>query len=255
MLNKGRICGILRRLLNNPAITSEQYVENLRSKGIQCGEGTRCFDPASTTVDTQNPHMLKIGKNVRITKGVTILTHDYSWSVLAGVYGECLGGVGSVTIGNNVFIGMHSIILKDTTVGDNVIIGAGSVVKGKVEGNSVYAGVPAKRIMGLHDYYRKKKDVCEAEARNCVQMYKEAFGKNPDEYVLREYFWLFTEREKKPSVEYEGLMKRTGYYEKSKETFLKSPSQYNGYESFIQSCEINEVSQGTEAQPRIPPLK
>lgn len=38
--------------------------------------------------------MLKIGNNVQITAGVTILTHGYDWSVLKGYYGEILGSAG-----------------------------------------------------------------------------------------------------------------------------------------------------------------
>ena len=51
-----------------------------------------------------------------------------------------------VIIGNNVFIGMNSIILKGTVIGDNCVIGAGSVVHGKFEDNCVIAGNPAKVI-------------------------------------------------------------------------------------------------------------
>lgn len=59
------------------------------------------------------------------------------------------------TIGNNVFIGMRSIILQGANIGDNVIIGAGSVVSGKVESNSVYAGNPAKKICSLEEHKNK----------------------------------------------------------------------------------------------------
>ncbi|MCM1173564.1 MAG: hypothetical protein NC341_00785 [Blautia sp.] len=68
------------------------YVDYLREKGVRLGKGCRIFDPRHTHIDLQNPHMLELGDNVRITSGVHILTHDYSWSVLAGVYGEILGG-------------------------------------------------------------------------------------------------------------------------------------------------------------------
>lgn len=52
----------------------------------------------------------------------------------------------AIEIGDNVFIGTGSIILKGTTIGTNAVIGAGSVVRGIVEPNSIYAGNPAKRI-------------------------------------------------------------------------------------------------------------
>ncbi len=51
-----------------------------------------------------------------------------------------------VKIGNNVFIGMNSIILKGTTIGDNCVVGAGSVVHGTFGDNCVIAGNPAKVI-------------------------------------------------------------------------------------------------------------
>ena len=74
--------------------------------------------------------MLRIGNNVRITHGVQILTHDYSKSVLETKFGENIGEGAETIIGNNVFIGMESILLMGSHVGNNVIIGAGGVVHG-----------------------------------------------------------------------------------------------------------------------------
>ena len=51
-----------------------------------------------------------------------------------------------VVIGDNVFIGMNSIILKGTTIGNNCVVGAGSIVHGTFEDNCVIAGNPAKVI-------------------------------------------------------------------------------------------------------------
>lgn len=52
----------------------------------------------------------------------------------------------NVQIGNNVFIGANCTILPGTTINDNVVIGAGSIVKGELESNSIYVGVPCKKI-------------------------------------------------------------------------------------------------------------
>jgi acetyltransferase-like isoleucine patch superfamily enzyme len=54
-----------------------------------------------------------------------------------------------VTIGNNVFIGANSILLKGTEIGDNSIIGAGSVVTGTIPANVIAAGNPCKVIKSL----------------------------------------------------------------------------------------------------------
>lgn len=47
-----------------------------------------------------------------------------------------------VIIGNNVWIGMNSIILKGVRIGDNTIIGAGSVVTKDIPSNVIAAGNP-----------------------------------------------------------------------------------------------------------------
>ena len=51
-----------------------------------------------------------------------------------------------VKLGNNVFIGCNSLVLKGVTIGDNSVIGAGSVVVKNIPANSVAAGNPAKVI-------------------------------------------------------------------------------------------------------------
>ncbi len=54
-----------------------------------------------------------------------------------------------VHIGNNVYIGARVTILKGAKIGDNVVIGTGSIVKGVIESNSIYAGIPAKKIKDI----------------------------------------------------------------------------------------------------------
>ncbi|GAB4137293.1 MAG: gamma carbonic anhydrase family protein [Bacteroidia bacterium] len=52
------------------------------------------------------------------------------------------------TLHDNVLVGMGAIVMDHAEVGSNTIIAAGAVVTEgmKVEPNSVYAGVPAKKI-------------------------------------------------------------------------------------------------------------
>lgn len=52
----------------------------------------------------------------------------------------------SISIGNNVFIGAGSIILKGVQIGENSVIGAGSVVVKNVPANVVAVGNPARVI-------------------------------------------------------------------------------------------------------------
>jgi len=55
----------------------------------------------------------------------------------------------TIRIGNNVWIGLNSIILKGTEIGDNSVVGAGSVVKGSFPKDSLIVGNPAVVVKQL----------------------------------------------------------------------------------------------------------
>lgn len=56
-----------------------------------------------------------------------------------------------IMIGNNVWVGVNSIILKGTIIGDNCVIAAGSVVKGTFQENSIIAGNPAMVVNQINN--------------------------------------------------------------------------------------------------------
>jgi len=58
---------------------------------------------------------------------------------------------GGVTIGNDVWIGAHSIILSGVTIGDGAVVGAGSVVSRDVGPYEVWAGNPATFVRRRFD--------------------------------------------------------------------------------------------------------
>ena len=49
-----------------------------------------------------------------------------------------------ITIGNNVWIGAHTVVNPGVTIGDNTVIGSGSVVTKDVPANVVAAGNPCR---------------------------------------------------------------------------------------------------------------
>jgi acetyltransferase-like isoleucine patch superfamily enzyme len=63
--------------------------------------------------------------------------------------------VASIEVGDNVTIGMRSIILPGVKIGSNCIVGCASVVNRNVPDHSVVAGVPARVIGTLDEYERK----------------------------------------------------------------------------------------------------
>jgi maltose O-acetyltransferase len=54
-----------------------------------------------------------------------------------------------VVIGNNVWLGIRTIVLPGVTIGDDAVIGAGSVVSRDVPPRTLAAGVPARVIRSL----------------------------------------------------------------------------------------------------------
>lgn len=56
---------------------------------------------------------------------------------------------GDITIGNGCWIGGNVTILPGVMISEGCIIGAGSVVTKNTEKNSLYVGVPAKKVRNL----------------------------------------------------------------------------------------------------------
>lgn len=96
------------------------------------------------------PYLIQIGDHVSITTSIFV-THDGGVWVMRGTHPK-LDVIAPIKIGNNVFIGTGCIILPGTIIGDDVVIGAGSVVKGIIDSESIYAGIPARKVKGLSDY-------------------------------------------------------------------------------------------------------
>ena len=179
---------IFHKIFRGGYCDNEEFIAYLRKCGIKIGSHCTFYDCNKVSIDTQNPCMLEIGDYVRITDGVQILTHDYSFSVLCSVEGDIVGSVEKVTIGNNVFIGRNAIILKGVHIGNNVIIGAGSIVAKDCKDNSVYAGNPAKRICSIEDMYKKRKDKMLENAKQVVHCYYQRYGKAPEQSILRQKY-------------------------------------------------------------------
>lgn len=108
-------------------------------KGMKIGKN---FNRQSESkFDPSHCWLISIGDNVTISNRVLVLAHDDSSRLYTG-----FGRVGTVSIGNNVFIGAGTTILMNTKIGNNVIIGAGSVVTKDIPDNTIAVGIPTKVI-------------------------------------------------------------------------------------------------------------
>ena len=177
---------------------------------------------------------------MRVTAGVKVLTHDYSWSVLklaSGHEGEILGACGHVIIGDNVFIGRGTIITRNVTIGDNVIIGAGSVVTKDCESNGVYAGNPARKIIDIESFYKKRKAAQLQEAKELARTYIERYGRKPEPKVFHEYFMLFCDdKASQRNAVFRRKIELCSNAEQSLDYMSSNPPLFNSYEEFINYC-------------------
>lgn len=130
-----------------------------RKLGVKVGNGCRII-PNPIKVFGTEPFLITLGDYVEITGGVSFVNHDGAIWIFRNLIPEYEHAdiFGKITIGNNVFIGIKSIILPGVHIGDNVIIGAGSVITKDCLSNCVYAGVPAKRICSMDEYFDKNKN-------------------------------------------------------------------------------------------------
>lgn len=224
---------IIKKLLYSYKASSKTYVDYLKSIGTLCGDNVNIFFPKDTNIDTNNPHLLEIGNNVSMSGPVTILTHDYSTSVLNRLDNKIYGKSKKTVIGNNVFLGWGCTVLAGTVIEDNVIIGAGAVTSGKIEKNSVYAGNPAKKIMSISEY--RKKIICKQkeEAFNIYKNYRDKFGVVPDINIFHEYFYLFANDYDKLTDKLKNKLLEENI---SREVFENNIGEFKSYEDFIDYC-------------------
>ena len=91
---------------------------------------------------------VKIGKDCMFSSGIIIRPND-GHSIYDLNTNMILNkpDTNSIEIGNHVWVGLNSTILKNTKISDNSIVGAGTIINKKFEDeNVIIAGVPAKII-------------------------------------------------------------------------------------------------------------
>ena len=125
-----------------------------RKKGVKIGDDCRLIGNIKFGTE---PYLITIGNHVSVSSGCSFLTHEGAHWVLKGLDNKynSLFAYGEIIIKDNVYIGQNVTILRGITIGKNTIVGACSLVNKSLEENSVYAGVPAKKICSLEEFKDK----------------------------------------------------------------------------------------------------
>jgi carbonic anhydrase/acetyltransferase-like protein (isoleucine patch superfamily) len=112
---------------------------------------------------------IRIGDKVNIQDGVIIhCTYEKTRAIVGNsVSIGHLAIIHGCTIHDNVLIGMGAIVMDNAVVGSNSIIAAGAVVlEGTIiEPESIYAGVPAKKVKSI------SKELIEGEINRIANNY------------------------------------------------------------------------------------
>lgn len=130
-----------------------------RYMGVRVGQHCQILANPSMAFGTE-PWLIKLGDHVDITAGVTFLNHEGAMWCVRGMNEQYRNDdmFRPITVGNNVMIGVNSLIMPGVRIGNNVIIAGHSVVTRDVPDGAIVAGVPAKQISSLESFIDKLKD-------------------------------------------------------------------------------------------------
>ncbi|MSP69984.1 MAG: gamma carbonic anhydrase family protein [Bacteroidetes bacterium] len=133
----------------SPQFGSDCYLaENATIVGdVICGDQCSFWFNAVVRGDVNS---IRMGDKVNVQDGA-IIHCTYNKTIVSIGNNVSIGHnaiVHGCIIYDNVLIGMGAIIMDNATIGSNSIVGAGAIVTEgmTVEPNSVYAGIPAKKI-------------------------------------------------------------------------------------------------------------
>ena len=116
-----------------------------------CGCNLELHDEANSEISIGEDCQFSYGINIRTSDGHTIYEVE-SGKILNAPKDK-------VVIGNHVWLGMHTKILKDAHIADNTIVGACSVVTKMFDkSNVILAGTPAKIVKQGVNWDRRNTD-------------------------------------------------------------------------------------------------
>ncbi len=131
---------------NGYNVYSHVFVDN--KKLVHIGKGSFLNHNTGLYVGSGDAQ-ITIGENVFIANDCVITTCSHEIGTSEKRAGKCT--YNPVVIENGVWIGANSTILPGVTIRKGTIIAAGAVVTHDCLPDSIYAGVPAKKIRDLND--------------------------------------------------------------------------------------------------------
>lgn len=131
---------------NRSGLSNPVLLETIGSGKINFGS----YSGASAVIISSRSEVT-IGQHVNIGANTRIFDHDFH-SLDHRIRRNSLANIKTspVKIGDDVFIGANSIVLKGVSIGNKAIVGAGSVVTNNIPQGEVWGGSPAAFIGEAH---------------------------------------------------------------------------------------------------------
>ena len=164
-MSRASLHRLMARILARPLISLSAMADTARRERLlgqlAAHGGNVALRPG---VEITHPERVRLGNNIMLNHGTMIFAGggvSIGDDVVVGPGSLILTGnhkgekfYGStdlqpVSIGSNVWLGARAVVTPGTTIGDNVIVSAGSVVTGDVPDNTIFGGVPARKIRDL----------------------------------------------------------------------------------------------------------
>lgn len=148
---------------NNNQLIINKSTSLLKLKLVIRGNNCRVVIDECTTFGSGylicmgNANYVEIGKDCQIADDVSLWATDSH--PIYGLEGEILNPSKPIMIGDHVWIGNKSIVLKGVEIGENSVVGMGSVVTANIDSHSIYVGNPAKKIKTIQNWDRSFIDI------------------------------------------------------------------------------------------------
>ncbi|MDT7725567.1 MAG: hypothetical protein QOI21_2143 [Actinomycetota bacterium] len=136
--------------LHRQYLIKRDPIDFARRIGVTVGAG--CWFPGfQAGTFGSEPYLVTLGQRVLVSSGVQFVTHEGGvWLFRSEIPG--IDVVAPITVGDDVVLGIRTIVLPGVSIGSRVIVGAGSVVTKNVPDGVVVAGVPARVLCDIDEY-------------------------------------------------------------------------------------------------------
>ena len=109
--------------------------------------GTNFKITAKSSIIATGGKSVLIGDDCLLSWDILIMSSDFH-KIIDKSTGAVVNDPEDIVIGNKVWVGCNTTILKGSVIPDHVVVGAGTIISNKKldETNAIYAGIPAKKI-------------------------------------------------------------------------------------------------------------